>query len=281
MPCSTIGRRSRARTSRTAGSFSIRSTSTSTRCRNFPVARRRLEAGVERLQRGHGRLPRRGRRKTQALRLPHYGFRQSAAVPSGATPSIGFGARGVGAGAVRVLRAAAPQARMRHGGNGRRHGEGGERRSARRSAANRGGRTWLLRVRAVVGARAARSLPHAGARAGAGDRALSRHRRGSSPRWLRCLVRPGRRIAGHGDRSAARRAQHGRARIGAWPPINPVALEARQFEPFRRMLQASMHYAGAIRLDHVLGLKRLFLVPRRRPPNAAPTSAARSRRCWR
>ncbi|MGA7489461.1 MAG: 4-alpha-glucanotransferase [Xanthobacteraceae bacterium] len=43
--------------------------------------------------------------------------------------------------------------------------------------------------------------------------------------------------------------------------FNPVALERRQFEPYRRMLQASMHFAGAIRLDHVLGLKRLFLVP--------------------
>jgi 4-alpha-glucanotransferase len=47
--------------------------------------------------------------------------------------------------------------------------------------------------------------------------------------------------------------------------FNPVALEDRQFEPYRRMLQASMHYAGAIRLDHVLGLNRLFLVPDGRP----------------
>jgi 4-alpha-glucanotransferase len=44
--------------------------------------------------------------------------------------------------------------------------------------------------------------------------------------------------------------------------INPIALEQRRFEPYRRMLQASMRYAGAIRLDHVLGLKRLFLVPK-------------------
>lgn len=42
---------------------------------------------------------------------------------------------------------------------------------------------------------------------------------------------------------------------------NPVALEEKKFEPFRRMLQASMRYAGAVRLDHVLGLKRLFLIP--------------------
>jgi 4-alpha-glucanotransferase len=43
--------------------------------------------------------------------------------------------------------------------------------------------------------------------------------------------------------------------------FNPVALESKQFEPFRRMLQVSMRNAGAIRLDHVLGLKRLYLIP--------------------
>jgi 4-alpha-glucanotransferase len=48
--------------------------------------------------------------------------------------------------------------------------------------------------------------------------------------------------------------------------FNPVALEERRFEPYRRMLRASMRYAGAIRLDHVLGLKRLFLVPVGRSP---------------
>jgi 4-alpha-glucanotransferase len=43
--------------------------------------------------------------------------------------------------------------------------------------------------------------------------------------------------------------------------FNPVGLQTRQFEPYRRMLEASMRYAGAIRLDHVLGLQRLYLVP--------------------
>jgi 4-alpha-glucanotransferase len=43
--------------------------------------------------------------------------------------------------------------------------------------------------------------------------------------------------------------------------FNPVALEQKAFRPFRQMLQASMRYAGAIRLDHVLGLKRLYLIP--------------------
>jgi len=43
--------------------------------------------------------------------------------------------------------------------------------------------------------------------------------------------------------------------------FNAAGLEHRSFEPFREMLRASMRYAGAIRLDHVLGLKRLYLVP--------------------
>jgi 4-alpha-glucanotransferase len=43
--------------------------------------------------------------------------------------------------------------------------------------------------------------------------------------------------------------------------FNPVVLKKQAFEPFRQMLQASMRNAGAIRLDHVLGLKRLHLIP--------------------
>jgi 4-alpha-glucanotransferase len=43
--------------------------------------------------------------------------------------------------------------------------------------------------------------------------------------------------------------------------FNAAGLEIQSFEPFREMLRASMRHAGAIRLDHVLGLKRLYLVP--------------------
>jgi 4-alpha-glucanotransferase len=43
--------------------------------------------------------------------------------------------------------------------------------------------------------------------------------------------------------------------------FNAAGLVMTSFEPFREMLRASMRYAGAIRLDHVLGLKRLYLVP--------------------
>jgi 4-alpha-glucanotransferase len=43
--------------------------------------------------------------------------------------------------------------------------------------------------------------------------------------------------------------------------FNAAGLEIQSFEPYREVLRASMRYAGAIRLDHVLGLKRLYLVP--------------------
>jgi 4-alpha-glucanotransferase len=44
--------------------------------------------------------------------------------------------------------------------------------------------------------------------------------------------------------------------------VNPNALIARGCEPLRQLLRASMRYAGAVRLDHVLGLNRLYLIPR-------------------
>jgi 4-alpha-glucanotransferase len=43
--------------------------------------------------------------------------------------------------------------------------------------------------------------------------------------------------------------------------FNPRALEADGFAPFAQLLAAGMRHAGAIRLDHVLGLNRLYLIP--------------------
>src|SRR6476619_5053849 len=48
---------------------------------------------------------------------------------------------------------------------------------------------------------------------------------------------------------------------GGLAGFNATGLELKSFEPYREMLRASMRHAGAIRLDHVLGLKRLYLVP--------------------
>jgi 4-alpha-glucanotransferase len=43
--------------------------------------------------------------------------------------------------------------------------------------------------------------------------------------------------------------------------FSPRGLQARGFAPFRQMLREAMRYAGAVRLDHVLGLRRLFVIP--------------------
>jgi 4-alpha-glucanotransferase len=43
--------------------------------------------------------------------------------------------------------------------------------------------------------------------------------------------------------------------------FNAAGLEATLYQPYRDMLAAVMRHAGAIRLDHVLGLQRLFLIP--------------------
>ena len=63
--------------------------------------------------------------------------------------------------------------------------------------------------------------------------------------------------------------------------FNAAGLELQSFEPFREMLRASMRHAGAIRLDHVLGLKRLYLVPQGFGAAKASMCRCRSRRCWR
>jgi (1->4)-alpha-D-glucan 1-alpha-D-glucosylmutase len=42
------------------------------------------------------------------------------------------------------------------------------------------------------------------------------------------------------------------------PPLNPLRLEAGRFAPFIETVRANMRHAGALRLDHVMGLMRLF-----------------------
>lgn len=44
-------------------------------------------------------------------------------------------------------------------------------------------------------------------------------------------------------------------------PFSPVGLAEERFEPFRAVLRASMRYAGAVRIDHAMGLQRLYWIP--------------------
>jgi 4-alpha-glucanotransferase len=47
---------------------------------------------------------------------------------------------------------------------------------------------------------------------------------------------------------------------------SPSALVAGGFEPFLVMLRAALHHAGGLRIDHAMGLKRLWLIPQGAPP---------------
>ncbi len=45
------------------------------------------------------------------------------------------------------------------------------------------------------------------------------------------------------------------------PPFNPVALQSHRYLPFIEMVRANMNHCGALRIDHVMGLLRLWWCP--------------------
>jgi 4-alpha-glucanotransferase len=51
------------------------------------------------------------------------------------------------------------------------------------------------------------------------------------------------------------------------PPFVPTRLAARGYEPFIQTIRAALRHAGGLRIDHVMGLFRLFWVPRGRTPH--------------
>jgi 4-alpha-glucanotransferase len=50
------------------------------------------------------------------------------------------------------------------------------------------------------------------------------------------------------------------------PPWRPDRLAESGYAPYRQLLRALFRYAGALRIDHVMGLFRLWWVPQGRPP---------------
>ncbi|MBB4286582.1 4-alpha-glucanotransferase [Roseospira goensis] len=46
-----------------------------------------------------------------------------------------------------------------------------------------------------------------------------------------------------------------------FPPLNPVRLRERAYDTFVEVVRAGMRHAGALRIDHVLGLMRMFWIP--------------------
>ncbi len=49
--------------------------------------------------------------------------------------------------------------------------------------------------------------------------------------------------------------------------FSPQALTSTGFEPFLSTVRAAMRHAGGVRIDHIMGLQRLWLVPEGAPPS--------------
>lgn len=49
--------------------------------------------------------------------------------------------------------------------------------------------------------------------------------------------------------------------VWSLPPPDPVAMRRDGYAAFDELLTANMRHAGALRIDHVMGLRRLFIVP--------------------
>ncbi|PJE05804.1 4-alpha-glucanotransferase [Mycobacterium sp.] len=50
------------------------------------------------------------------------------------------------------------------------------------------------------------------------------------------------------------------------PPWRPDRLEELEYRPFRALIQAVLRHAGGVRIDHIIGLFRLWWIPEGRPP---------------
>lgn len=52
------------------------------------------------------------------------------------------------------------------------------------------------------------------------------------------------------------------------PPWRPDQLEELGYQPFRTLIQAILRHTGGVRIDHIIGLFRLWWIPRGGPPTA-------------
>jgi 4-alpha-glucanotransferase len=50
------------------------------------------------------------------------------------------------------------------------------------------------------------------------------------------------------------------------PPLSPHAMREQDYRPFAELLRANMLHAGALRIDHVMALRRCFWIPRGATP---------------
>ena len=102
--------------------------------------------------------------------------------------------------------------------------------------------------------------PGARPRGGHGDRPVSGHRGRGEPGERHDLGQSG----GQSQRRQRRRAPdwfnlNGQNWVLA--PLSPVGLREHAYQVFAATLRHNMRHAGAVRIDHVMGLRRLFWIP--------------------
>jgi len=50
------------------------------------------------------------------------------------------------------------------------------------------------------------------------------------------------------------------------PPLRPDRLDEQEYRPFRALIRAVLRHTGGVRIDHIIGLFRLWWIPRGAPP---------------
>ena len=119
---------------------------------------------------------------------------------------------------------------------------------------------WLQWIADIQLGTASREARQAGMRVGLYlDLAVGAAPDGSSTWGDRSIVVPGLHIGAPPDPFSATGQDWGLA------PMSPVALSEREAKPIADMLDSVMRHAGAVRIDHAMGLARLWLIPAGRP----------------
>ncbi|CAL9421855.1 4-alpha-glucanotransferase [Streptomyces atacamensis] len=121
--------------------------------------------------------------------------------------------------------------------------------------------TWLAWLTDAQLARAQRTARDAGMSIGlVHDMALGVHPSGAEAWALKDFLATGMSIGAPPDAFSP----HGQD----WglPPWNPGALAASGYAPYRTLLRGLLRHTGGLRIDHVMGLFRLWWIPEGRPP---------------
>jgi 4-alpha-glucanotransferase len=119
---------------------------------------------------------------------------------------------------------------------------------------------WLQWVADEQLGDAQRAARDAGMRIGVmHDLAVGVHPRGADAWALRDVLSPGAGVGAPPD------MYNQQGQDWSQPPWRPDALARAGYRPYRDMLRTVLRHAGAVRIDHVLGLFRLWWVPKGHP----------------